>query len=308
MGTPEFARTTLEILSRSRHKVVGVFTQPDRPTGRGKVPSPPPVKKFALSLNIPVYQPATLKDKNVFDIITTLNPDIIIVVAFGHILPTKIINYPRFKSINLHASLLPKYRGAAPINWALIRGETETGLTVMLMDKGLDTGDILLQEKISISLEDNAMTLHDKIAALGPLKILETLDGLETDKIISTKQEHVRATYAPKLNKKNGLINWENSAINIFNLIRGAYKWPGAYTFLRNKRLKILKALLTEKRNTGKPALILGVGKKGIEVAAKEGVLIITKVQLEGKQEMGAYQFTLGHQIKPGEYFCDSSR
>lgn len=308
MGTPEFARPTLEILSRSKHKVVGVFTQPDRPTGRGKIPSPPPVKKFALSLNFSVYQPATLKEKNVFETITTLNPDIIIVVAFGHILPTKIINYPKFNCINLHASLLPKYRGAAPINWALIRGETETGLTVMLMDKGLDTGDILLQEKISISLEDNAMTLHDKMAVLGPHKILETLDGLETGKIIPIKQEHDSATYAPKLNKKNGLINWGNSAINIFHLIRGTYKWPGAYTFLRNKRLKILKALLTEKKNTEKPALILGVGKKGIEVSTKEGVLIITKVQLEGKQEMGAYQFTLGHQIKPGEYFCDSSR
>ncbi len=308
MGTPEFARPTLEILSCSRHEVVGVFTQPDRPTGRGKVLSSPPIKDFALSRNISVLQPFTLKDISVFDTITTLNPDIIVVVAYGQLLPTKIINYPRYKSINLHASLLPKFRGAAPINWAIIRGESETGITTMLMEKELDAGDILLQEKVSISPEDTAISLHNKLALLGSRKILETIDCIESGKLISIKQDHSKATYAPKLKKRDGLINWDNSAIDIFNLIRGTYKWPGAYTYFRDKRLKILKAVLFDKMKSGKPASILKVREKGIEVTTKDGTLIITRVQLEGKPEMGAYPFTLGHKIKPGEVFCNSSK
>lgn len=303
MGTPEFATPTLKILFQSRHQVTGVFSQPDQPKGRGRILSPSPVKSFALSKNIPLYQPLTLKDERVFDTIKSLNPDIIIVVAYGQLLPEKIIIYPRFKSVNLHASLLPKYRGAAPINWALIRGEIETGITTMLMDKELDTGDVLLQEKISITHEDNAMILHDKLAILGAEKILETIDRLETGQITPIKQDHAKATYAPKLKKENGLINWENSVEDIFNLIRGTYKWPGAYTFLKNNRLKILKAVLPKKIKKGKPALIVEIGKDGIEVAAKDGSLVITRVQPEGKPEMDACQFTLGHPIKAGDSF-----
>lgn len=303
MGTPEFANPTLKILSRSRHQVSAVFSRPDRPKGRGRILSPSPVKSFALSQKIPVYQPPTLKDESVSDIIKSLNPDIIIVVAFGQLLPEKIIIYPKFKSVNLHASLLPKYRGAAPINWAIIRGEIKTGITTMLMDKELDAGDILLQEKISIAHDDNATTLHDKLAILGAEKILETIDKLETGQITPIKQDHAKVTYAPKLKKENGVINWGNSAEDIFNLIRGTYKWPGAYTFFKNNRLKILKAVLPKKKKEEKPASIVEIGENGIEVATKEGALLITTVQPEGKPEMDAYQFTLGHSINVGDSF-----
>ncbi len=303
MGTPEFARPTLEILSRSSHDVVGVFCQPDQPKGRGRILSAPPVKTFASSQNIPVYQPSTLKDSGSLETIKSLNPDIIIVVAYGHLLPESIINYPRLKSVNLHSSLLPKYRGAAPINWALIRGEKETGITSMLMDKELDAGEILLQEKISISVDDNAMTLHDKLAILGAQKIIETIEGLEKDQIKPVKQDHQNATYAPKLKKEDGLINWDKKAADIFNLIRGTYKWPGAYTYFQNKRLKILKAELPKRMRTGKPNDLLYVGKKGIDVATKDGSLLITRVQLEGKSEMEAHQFTMGHALKQGDHF-----
>ena len=303
MGTPEFAKPALEILSRSRHEVVCVFTQPDKPKGRYRTPSPSPVKSFALSQNIPVFQPPSLKDRGVFETIESLNPGIIIVVAFGQLLPQKIIAYPRFKSINLHASLLPKYRGAAPINWALIRGETETGITTMLMDEKLDTGDILLQERISISSEDNVMTLQNKLAILGAQKILETIDGLRDGQIDPIKQDHANATYAPKLKKEDGLINWESSPNDIINLIRGTYQWPGAYTFFRNSRLKILKAEMPERTHEGKPASVIEVGHKGIEVATKNGSLLVTMVQPESKPAMKAYQFSLGHQVKAGDYF-----
>ena len=306
MGTPEFAKPTLEILCRSGHKVVGVFCQPDRPTGRGQILSSPPIKDFALSNNIPVYQPSTLKDKSLFNNIETLNPDIIIVVAYGQLLPKEIINFPRYKCVNLHASLLPKFRGAAPINWALIRGEIETGITTMLMDEGLDTGDILLQEKIPITSEDNAMTLHDKLSQLGAQKILETIEGLDKGEITSIQQEHGKATSAPKLKKINGLINWDSPALDIFNLVRGTYKWPGAFTFYRKKRLKILKTVLPDIMKNGKPASILYSGDSGIEVAAGVGSLLITKVQMEGKPEMTAHQFSLGCPFKPGEVFRNS--
>ena len=303
MGTPYFARTTLELLFQSRHEVAAVFSQPDKPKGRGKVLLPLPVKSFAISQNIPVYQPPSLKDDYVFKTIESLNPDIIIVVAYGQLLPLIIINYPRFSCVNLHASLLPKYRGAAPINWALIRGEKETGVTTMLMEESLDTGDILLQEKISISPDDNVMTLHDKLAILGAEKILETVDGLEKGRITPIKQDHAKAMYAPKLKKEDGLINWECSSSDVFNLIRGTYKWPGAYSFLKDNRLKILKAKMPININEGKPASILDIRQNGIEVATKDGSLLITSVQPEGKPEMDAYQFSLGHKIKTGDYF-----
>ncbi len=303
MGTPDFAKPTLELLSQSRHEIAGVFSQPDKPRGRGKVFSPLPVKSFALSQNIPVYQPPSLKDKDVFKTIESLNPDIIIVVAYGQLLPLKIINYPRFGCVNLHASLLPKYRGAAPINWALIRGEKKTGVTTMLMEKSLDTGDILLQEKISISPDDNVMTLHDKLAILGAKKILETIGELEKGMVTPVKQDHAKAIYAPKLRKEDGLINWESSANDIFNLIRGIYKWPGAYTFFKDNRLKVLKTKMPINMHDGKPASVLDVRQNGIEVATQEGSLLITKVQPEGKPEMDAYQFSLGHKIKAGDCF-----
>lgn len=303
MGTPAFAKPTLELLSLSVHEVAGVFSQPDKPKGRGRVLFPLPVKSFALSQNIPVYQPPSLKDADVLEAIESLNPDIIIVVAYGQLLPVKIINYPRFRCVNLHASLLPKYRGAAPINWALIRGEKETGITTMLMDESLDTGDILLQEEISISLMDNVMTLHDKLAILGAKKILETINGLEKNLVTPVKQDHTKATYAPKLKKEDGLINWESSTNDIINLIRGTYKWPGAYSFFKENRLKILKAEMPIKMHEGKPASVLDIRGNGIEVATQDGSLLITAVQPEGKPEMDAYQFSLGHKIKAGDYF-----
>lgn len=305
MGTPDFAKPTLEALFQSEHELAGIFTQPDQPKGRGRVLSPSPVKNFALSHNIPLYQPHSLKEEGVFEALCSLSPDIIIVVAYGQLLPEIFLNYPEFKCVNLHASLLPKYRGAAPINWALIRGESETGITTMLMDKGLDTGDVLLSESVSISSEDNCMTLHDKLAILGAQKILETIDALKNKQVTPVKQDHEQATVAPKLKKKDGLISWDSSAEDIFSLVRGTYKWPGAYTFFQNKRLKILKAELPEKMRAGKPGSILETLKKGIEVAVRDGSLFITMVQPEGKPEMEAYRYSIGHSINKGDCFKD---
>ncbi|SVC62353.1 uncharacterized protein METZ01_LOCUS315207, partial [marine metagenome] len=241
MGTPAFSLPTLYKLHESEHKVQLVVTQPDRPKGRGRESTPPPVKQFALEKKIPILQPKKCTSPDIVKSLDKLNTDVFVVVAFGQILDKNLLELPSHFCINLHSSLLPKYRGAAPINWALINGETETGITTMKMDIGLDTGDILLSDKVPINCEDDAQSLHDTLALKGSNLVLETLNQLDCGSLKAVPQNADQASYAPKLKKEDGLIEWNQPAIKIHNLVRGLTPWPGAFSFLESKRFKICK-------------------------------------------------------------------
>ena len=232
MGTPEFSVPTLQQLHKSTHNIQLVVTQPDRPKGRGRESMPSPIKLFALEGGIPVFQPEKCSAPEVENILREYDTDVFVVVAFGQILNKNLLSIPRNFCINLHSSLLPKYRGAAPINWAIINGETETGITTMKMDSGLDTGDILLTHKVSIAPSDDAKSLHDTLALEGSTLMLDTLQKLESGTLKSICQNSDHSTYAPKLKKEDGLIDWNQSAFKIHNRVRGLLPWPGAYSFL----------------------------------------------------------------------------
>ncbi len=239
MGTPHFAVPSLQILIDHSESIVSVVTQPDRPVGRGQKVKLPPIKEIALAHSLPVLQPEKVRDRVFIENLKALSPDLIIVVAFGQILPRSILDIPRFGCINVHASLLPEYRGAAPINWVLINGETATGVTIMLLDEGMDTGDILLQKPLAITPDDTAITLHDRLALAGAQLLGEALDQLQTRRWKQIPQDHTKATYAPALKKDDGCIHWDKSAKEISNQIRGMNPWPGCFTFYRGKLLKI---------------------------------------------------------------------
>ena len=242
MGTPEFSLPTLHKLYESDHDVLLVVTQPDRPKGRGRESTPPPVKQFALEKKIPVLQPIKCTNLEIVKTLGALNADVFIVVAFGQILDKNLLALPHHFCINLHSSLLPKYRGAAPINWAIINGETETGVTTMKMNAGLDTGDILLSRKVPIRNKDDAQSLHDTLAHQGSSLVMETLNQLDSGSLEATSQNSDLASYAPKLKKEDGLIKWNQPAVKIHNLVRGLMPWPGAFSFLGSKRFKICKS------------------------------------------------------------------
>jgi len=301
MGTPDFAVPTLEGLINSNHKIIAVFTQPDRPKGRGREVVPSPVKVKADANNIPVLQPEKVKEPDFIKKISEYNPDCIVVVAFGQILPKDILNLPRYGCINLHASLLPKYRGAAPINWALIKGETKTGVTSMFMEEGMDTGDILIQREIEIKEDDNAGTLHDKLSQIGNNVILETLDKLERGIIKRIKQDSSVATYASKIKKEDCIIDWNAGAEDIVNKIRGLTPLPGAYTLYNGKRLKITNADYKKQEARGKNGEVFEVNRNGIKVTCRDGIVIIKSLQPEGKRVMSTGEFISGHSIKTGE-------
>ena len=241
MGTPDFAVSTLEELINSEHEVCAVFTQPDKPRGRKMIMAPPAVKVCAESNAIPVYQLNSLKNSDALQIISEYNPDAIVVAAYGKILPKEIIDYPRFGCINVHGSILPKYRGAAPIQWSVINGDSETGITTMLMNEGLDTGDILLIEKTPISTDDTASSVFDRLSAIGAQLTLKTLKLLEKGEITPIKQDESLSTYAPMLDKSISEIDWNKDALTVHNLVRGLYDWPIAHTFFKGKKLKIYK-------------------------------------------------------------------
>ena len=242
MGTPQFAVPCLKTLIDSRHEVIGVFTQPDRPSGRGQKINVTPIKEKALKYNISIFQPGTLKDIEVIKNIERLNPDIIAVVAYGQILPEEILQIPKYGCVNVHASLLPKYRGAGPINWVIINGEKKTGITTMYMDAGLDTGDILLKEEIKIGEDETAGELHDRLMNLGAKILDETIELIEAGKIQPIPQNHNEASYAPMLTKKLGKIDWSKSAEEIKNLIRGTTPWPTSYTTYDGKIMKVWRS------------------------------------------------------------------
>ena len=299
MGTPDLAVSSLECLAGSRHQVVAVFTQPDKPQGRKQILCAPPVKEKAVELDIPVYQPEKLRAPEVVELIKSLEPDIIVVAAYGRILSKDALNAPRYGCINVHASLLPKYRGASPIQWSIINDDEETGITIMRMDEGLDTGDIILQEKIKILPEDTADTLFERMANLGGPLALKAIDEIEAGTAIYTKQGE-EASYVKMIKKEMGEIDWSKSAEEISRLVRGLNSWPCAYTFLKDKQLKIWESQALEiSDKSAVPGQILSVGE-AIVVSCGEGSLALNTVQLAGKKKMRTVDFARGYRDLEG--------
>ena len=297
MGTPEFAVPSLEGLLKSDDQLVGIVTQPDRPKGRGQQLAPSPVKVIAQREGLPLLQPTKMKDPGFMAELSAWKPDIIAVAAFGRILPPAILSLPLRGCINVHGSLLPKYRGAGPIQWALINGETETGITTMLMDEGMDTGAMLLRESMSIRPDDTAGTLSPRLAELGGRLLVATLAQLKAGTLTPRPQDHSRATLAPLLKKEDGLIDWTMSAPSIANRIRGLTPWPGAYTFLKPDRWTIWRASAMTDSTTAAPGRIIGVGKDGIRVATGDGILAIHELQPANSRRMPVVQYLAGHPL-----------
>ena len=301
MGTPEFAVPSLAALLRSDHTVVGVDTQPDRPKGRGQELAESPVKQLATRHKIPILQPLKMKDPGLLDSLSSWKPDLIVVAAFGRILPKVILDLPPRHCINVHASLLPKYRGAGPIQWAIIRGERETGITTMLMDEGMDTGAILLQEKIPIAPDDTAGTLSSKLADIGGRLLLDTLTRLQDGTLTPQPQDSSRATMALLLKKEDGLLDWTLPAVDLANRVRGLSPWPGAYTYLGEDRWVILKAeVLDRSAAVVPPGTIVDATKEGLAVATGGGLLRIMEFQPANSRRMSAAQYLAGHTLTPG--------
>lgn len=300
MGTPEFAVGTLEALIQSRHEVVAVVTQPDRPKGRGNAVKFPPVKEAALAHGIPVLQPLKVREPEVVEQLRAFAPDLIAVVAFGQLLPKVILEMPRYGCVNVHASLLPKYRGAAPIQWAVINGEAESGVTTMMMSRGLDKGDMLKKSVVRLDPKETGDSLHDKLAALGGPLLLETIDELEQGTIVRVPQDDAQSSYAPMLTKELGRIDWIKPADELERLVRGLNSWPSAYTRLHGKTLKIWDADVVS-ASGGEPGKVLQADKNGLVIQAGEGALRIVSLQLEGKKRMEADAFLRGYPVQVHE-------
>lgn len=300
MGTPDFSVGTLEAIVEAGHEVVGVVTQPDKPKGRGKNMQFTPVKEKALEYNLSVYQPLRAREESFIEQLRGMQPDVIIVVAFGQILPKAILEMPKYGCINVHASLLPKYRGAAPIQWAVIDGEKESGVTTMQMNEGIDTGDILKKKVITLDEKETGGSLFDKLADAGAKLLIDTLKEVEKGTITRTKQNDAEATHAKMLDKTLGEIDFTKSAEEIERLIRGLNPWPSAYTGLGGKTLKIWDANVVDKEVEGQPGEIVEITKENIYVKTGKGLLELEEVQLEGKKRMGADAFLRGNQIEVG--------
>lgn len=319
MGTPEFAVKALETIVEAGHHVTACFTQPDKPKGRGKNMVPPPVKEKALTYDIPVYQPVKLREEENAAIIRELNPDVIVVAAYGQILPECILNIPKFGCINIHASLLPKYRGAAPIEWSIMNGEKETGVTTMYMAKGLDTGDMIEKCVVPIDEKETGITLHDKLAEAGARLILSTLKLLEEGTAVRMPQDDSLSCYASMLTKDMGRLDFTKSAVELERLIRGLQPWPCAYTFINDKNVKVYEADILELNDDERqqimpslriaagddvniaPGMIIRVTKKNFVVACGENALVIKKLQPEGKKLMDAAAFLAGNRLEVGQ-------
>lgn len=303
MGTPDFAESALRALLGAGHEVTAVVTQPDKPKGRSGEPVPSPVKVCAAEAGIPVLQPRRIKAAEAVAELKKYPADIYIVAAFGQILSQEILDIPRYGCLNIHASLLPKYRGASPIQHAIIDGEKETGVTIMQMDAGLDTGAMLYKKSVVIADDDNYETLHDKLAALGGQAITEALPLLERGSLIPEKQEDELSCYAPLIEKELGRLDFSESAVSLDRLIRGVTPWPSAYTSYKGRQLKIWRAMPEKEEGTScrTPGEILKVEKDAVTVAAREGALRILELQIEGKKRMSARDFLMGVKMQPGE-------
>lgn len=299
MGTPDFALHTLQGLLDFGVDLCAVYTQPDRPKGRGKKLAPPPVKELAMQHDIPVYQPLKLRDPEVVEELRALAPDLIVVVAYGQILPKSVLDIPKYGCINVHASLLPRYRGAAPINKAVVDGEPVTGVTTMLMDVGLDTGDMLVKRATEIGAEETAGELHDRLALLGREAMEETLRRLCAGTLRPEPQEEDLSCYAPQMKKEDGRIDWRQSAQAIHNLVRGLTPWPGAFTTLEGELLKLGRTL-PENSRAGVPGTVVAADGEGVRIACGDGVLLVRELQLPGKKRLAVADFLRGRALPAG--------
>lgn len=301
MGTPDFSVPTLEKLHEAGHEISLVITQTDKPKGRGKKLTPQPVKVKAQELGLEVYQPKSVNCEESIEKLKEISPEVIVVVAYGQLLKKEILNLPKHGCINVHASLLPKYRGAAPINWVIINGENKTGITTMLMEKGLDTGDMLLKEEISIMEKETAGELHDRLMVLGAQVMVDTLDGLENETIVRIPQDHSKSSYAPLMDKNLGKIDWNKNSEDIFNLVRGTNPWPSAFISYMDKKVKISDVEVVERFKEGQPGQVVKVSDDGIFVNTKDKCLVIKKIQFPGKKMMTVSNFIKGNEFKTGE-------
>lgn len=306
-GTPEFAAIALEALIHSTHQVVAVFTQPDRPAGRGLKLKPSPVKELALHYHLPLYQPKSLKETHEQDLLAGFAADVMVVAAYGMLLPTSVLTIPRLGCINIHPSLLPRWRGAAPIQRTIFAGDTETGVTIMQMDAGLDTGPILLQRHYSLAKEETSQSLHDKLAKLGAQALLATLDLLANQQLVPKPQDNDHATYAAKISKEEALIDWTRPAIQLEQEIRAFNPWPVAYTSWRDQPLRIwqAKAIKHAKNPTAAPRTILQASREGVDIATGVDALRLLQVQLPGGKPMAIADFYNARQneLIVGEHF-----
>lgn len=308
MGTPGFAVETLEALLEAGYEVKGVVTQPDKPKGRGKSLGETPVKICAKKHDIPVFQPKRIREEEAVKQLRNFEADIFVVAAFGQILPKEVLQIPKFGCINVHASLLPKYRGAAPIQWAILNGEKESGVTIMQMDEGLDTGDILLKEPVPIEEKETWESLHDKLAKKGGSLCVKALEQIEEGKAVREKQDDSKSTYAKMISKEFGEVDFYTSSSEIERKVRGLDPWPSAYTYYNGKTLKIWKAQVSSEDSVHRPGTVSHVGKDFIRVSTKDKELKIWEVQLEGKKRMSVKDFLLGYSIKEGEQLGRQNR
>lgn len=299
MGTPDYAVKTLEALVNSNHTVAAVFAQPDKPVGRKQILTPPPVKVCAEKYNIPVFQPQSVRNGDALEILKEIDPDVIVVVAYGKILPKEILTLPKYGCVNGHASLLPKYRGASPIQWCIVCGETKTGVTTMLMDEGMDTGDILETAQVEIGESETAEELFERLSDISADLMLSTLEKLEKGEITPIPQNHNDATYAPIIKKEMAFLDFKKNAKELFNAVRGYYSWPCAYFFLEGKRIKVIKAAVGQKTSKSAGTVTDNNGK--LSLACGDGVALdILILQAEGSKIMEAKQYLCGKQIAVG--------
>lgn len=305
MGTPDFACPTLQVLIERGENVVAVVTQPDRPKGRGQKLMPPPVKELAEKHGIPVHQPLKVRNPDFVEVMRELKPDVIVVVAFGQILPKSLLEIPPHGCINVHASLLPRYRGAAPLNWCLVNGEAETGVTTMLMDVGLDTGDMLLMEKTPLDENEDIVSLHDRMSAMGANLLAATLDRLAAGDLVPQPQNHDESCYAPMLKKEDGIVNWHTDARTVHNLVRGLAVWPGACTTVDGQVVKIFRTRVGS--GSGAPGTVLQAAKDTFEVACQSGSLFLHELQLAGKKRLDCTSFLAGYPVPVGTLLGERS-
>ena len=300
MGTPDFSVGALEAIIKAGHEVVLVVTQPDKPKGRGKAMQASPVKECALSHGLEVFQPTKIRESENVEYLRKFDADIFVVAAFGQILPKSILDMPKYGCVNIHASLLPKYRGAAPIQWAVINGDEVTGVTTMLMNEGIDTGDMIAKKQVRLAEDETGGSLFDRLAETGAELIVETMKMLEEGTAEFTHQNSEEATHTSMISKELGSIDWSKPAAEIERLIRGLNPWPSAYTRLNGKTFKIWKAQVAEGSSSDKPGTIIKIGKNELLVQTGEGALSLTEVQLEGKKRMDVGSFLRGCQIEEG--------
>ncbi|MGI1946289.1 methionyl-tRNA formyltransferase [Shewanella glacialipiscicola] len=303
-GTPDFAARHLQALLDSHHNVIGVYTQPDRPAGRGKKLTASPVKELAIANNIPVYQPSSLRKEPAQQQLAELNADIMVVVAYGLILPKVVLDTPRLGCINVHGSILPRWRGAAPIQRALWAGDTETGVTVMQMDVGLDTGDMLLKTYLPIEDSDTSASLYEKLAEQGPVALLQALEGLANGTLTAEKQDEALANYAEKLSKEEARLDWNKSAKQLWQEVRAFNPWPVSYFEHQGNTIKVWQTQVSETISTAAPGTIISASKKGIDIATADGVLTLLSMQLPGKKPLSVADILNAR----GEWFSPNTR